>query len=71
MLLCSDPDEGQRDGVCERHHVLQGEGRHPRRLQGGRLRRQLQAPLRHHAEECPRDKGAGFIGPKDSIPLFI
>ena len=21
-----DPDQGQRDGVCERHHVLQGEG---------------------------------------------
>ena len=21
-----DPDEGQRDGVCERHHVVQGGG---------------------------------------------
>ena len=20
----ADPDQGQRDGVCERHHVLQG-----------------------------------------------
>ena len=25
-LSLPDPDQGQRDGVCERHHVLQGEG---------------------------------------------
>ena len=28
----SDPDQGQRDGVCECHHVLQGGQRHPRRV---------------------------------------
>ena len=26
MFVIADPDQGQRDGVCERHHVLQGEG---------------------------------------------
>ena len=29
--MFSDPDQGLCDGVCERHHVLQGEGRHQRR----------------------------------------
>ena len=28
----ADPDQGQRDGVCERHHVLQGEGSYLCRL---------------------------------------
>ena len=30
-----DLDKGQRDGVRERHHVLQGEGRHEGRDQRG------------------------------------
>ena len=34
----ADPDEGQRDGVRERHHVLQGQGRHLSGVQRGRLR---------------------------------
>ena len=50
-----DPDEGQRDGVCERHHVLQGEERHPRRGQRGRLQRLRPAAGRHHAEERAGD----------------
>ena len=25
FYCCTDPDQGQRDGVRERHHVLQGE----------------------------------------------
>ena len=28
-----DPDQGLCDGVCQRHHVLQGGQRHPRRGQ--------------------------------------
>ena len=38
-----DPDQGLRDGVCQRHHVLQGGQRHPRRSQRGRLQRVGQA----------------------------
>ena len=48
----TDPDQGQRDGVCERHHVLQGGQRHPRCVQCGRLQRLRPAAGRHHAEEC-------------------
>ena len=47
----ADPDQGQRDGVCERHHVLQGEGCDLCRGQRGRLQRVLAAAGRHHAEE--------------------
>ena len=47
----ADPDQGQRDGVCERHHVLQGGQRHPRRGQRGRLQRLRQTSSRHHPEE--------------------
>ena len=45
-----DPDQGLRDGVCQRHHVLQGEGRHLRRGQRGRLQRVRSAAGRHHPE---------------------
>ena len=38
-----DPDQGLCDGVCQRHHVLQGGQRHPRRGQCGRLQRLRQA----------------------------
>ena len=48
-----DPDQGQRDGFRERHHVLQGGQRHPRRGQRGRLQRVRQAAGRHHSEERP------------------
>ena len=51
FYCCTDPDQGQRDGVCDRHHVLQGEERYPRRGQRGRLRRVGAAAGRHHAEE--------------------
>ena len=50
-----DPDQGQRDGVCERHYVLQGEERNPRRGQRGRLQRLCPAAGRHHAEERARN----------------
>ena len=55
FYCCTDPDQGQRDGVCERHHVLQGEERHPRRGQRGRLQRLCPAAGRHHAEERAGD----------------
>ena len=32
-VMFTDPDQGLSDGVCKRHHVLQGEGRHQRRGQ--------------------------------------
>ena len=35
----SDSDQGQRDGVRQRDHVLQGEGRNERRGKRGRLQR--------------------------------
>ena len=47
-----DPDQGLRDGVCQRHHVLQGEGRHLRRGQRGRLQRVSSATGRHDAQVC-------------------
>ena len=59
FYCCTDPDQGQRDGVCERHHVLQGEGRHPRRGQRGRLRELGQAAGGHHAEEHPGHQDSG------------
>ena len=55
-LLCTllifhlDPDQGLSYGVCERHHVLQGEGRYIRRGQRGRLQRVGSAVGRHHPE---------------------
>ena len=48
MADIPDLDQRQRDGVRERHHVLQGEGRHPGRLQCGRLQRLLETPSGHH-----------------------
>ena len=59
MFVIADPDQGQRDGVCERHHVLQGEERHPRRGQRGRLQRLCPAAGRHHAEERAGNHDAG------------
>ena len=59
MFVIADPDQGQRDGVCERHHVLQGEERHSRRGQRGRLRRVCEAAGRHHAEERAGNHDAG------------
>ena len=50
-FMFPDPDQGQRDGVRQRDHVLQGEERHSRRGQRGRLRRVCEAAGRHHAEE--------------------
>ena len=52
IILVPDPDQGQRDGVRERHHVLQGEGRHLSRGQRGRLQRLRSAAGRHHAQVC-------------------
>ena len=52
MHFCLDPDERLCDGVRQRHHVLQGEERHPCRGQRGRLQRVRQAAGRHHPEEC-------------------
>ena len=57
--MLPDPDQGQRDSVRERDHVLQGEERHPRRGQRGRLRRVCAAAGRHHAEERAGDHDAG------------
>ena len=54
-----DPDQGLGDGVRQRHHVLQGEERRPRRGQRGRLQRVLEAAGRHHPEECAGDNDAG------------
>ena len=50
-VIIPDPDQGQRDGVCERHHVLQGAVPHLRRGQRGRLQRLCPAASRHHAQE--------------------
>ena len=58
-FIIADPDQGQRDGVCERHHVLQGEERHSRRGQRGRLRRLGEAAGRHHAEERAGNHDSG------------
>ena len=57
--MLPDPDQGQRDGVRQRDHVLQGEERNPRRGQRGRLRRVCAAAGRHHAEERAGDHDAG------------
>ena len=57
--MLPDPDQGQRDSVRERDHVLQGEERHPRRGQRGRLRRVCAAAGRHHAEERAGNHDAG------------
>ena len=39
------------------HHVdTLGEGLHPGRVYGGRLRGQRSAPCRHHPQECPGNK---------------
>ena len=59
MRFILDPDQGLCDGVCQRHHVLQGEERHPRRGQRGRLRRLCQALGRHHPEECVGNNDPG------------
>ena len=59
IFLNTDPDQGQRDGFCERHHVLQGGQRHPRRVQRGRLQRLCPAAGRHHAEERAGDHELG------------
>ena len=53
--MIADPDQGQCDGVCERHHVLPGGQPHPRRGQRGRLQRLCPAAGRHHAEERAGD----------------
>ena len=37
MMNSLDPDQGLCDCVRQRHHVLQGEERHSRRGQRGRL----------------------------------
>ena len=47
---CSDTDQGLGDGVCQCHHVLQGEGRHLRRGQRGRLQRVRTAAGSHHSQ---------------------
>ena len=52
IFVFQDPDQGLCDGICQRHHVLQGQGRHPGRGQCGRLQRLRQATGRHHPEEC-------------------
>ena len=54
-------DLNKRLGYCirQRDHVLQGEERHPRRGQRGRLRRVCAAAGRHHAEERAGDHDAG------------
>ena len=49
-IAFTDPDEGQRDGVCERDHVLQGEEPDPRGGERGRLQRVGQAPCCHHSQ---------------------
>ena len=54
-----DPDQGQRDSVRQRHHVLQGGQRHPRRGQRGRLQRVRQAVGCHHSEECAGNSDSG------------
>ena len=33
LVSCLDPDQGQRHGLCQRDHVLQGEGPHLCRVQ--------------------------------------
>ena len=55
-LLSLDPDQGLCDCVCQRDHVLQGEGCHPGRGKCGRLRRLRQAAGRHHPEEYSGNK---------------
>ena len=51
----ADPDQGQRDSVCQRDHVLQGAEPNPRGGERGRLRGVRQTVGRHHSEERARD----------------
>ena len=55
----SDPHQGQRHGVRQRHHVVQSQGRHQRHCQRGRLQRVCQAAGRHHPEERPGHQEPG------------
>ena len=59
MRFILDPDQGLSDGLCQRHHVLQGEERHPRRGQRGRLWGLSQAVGCHHPEECVGNNDPG------------
>ena len=54
-----DSHERLGDSVRQRHHVLQGEERHPRRGQRGRLQRVRQTVGRHNPEECSRNSDIG------------
>ena len=66
-FISKDPDQGQRDSVRQRHHVLQGGQCYPRRGKRGRLQRVLQAAGRHHSEECPGydDPGRDIVTERD------
>ena len=57
--MISDPDQRLSDCLCQWNHVLQGEERHPRRGQRGRLQRVRQAVGRHHPEERAGDNDSG------------
>ena len=59
MMNSLDPDQGLCDCVRQRHHVLQGEERHSRRGQRGRLWGFCQAAGRHHPEECAGNYDTG------------
>ena len=55
----ADPHQGQRDSVCQRHHVLQGEEPDPRGGERGRLWGVRQALGRHHSQERARNPQPG------------
>ena len=54
-----DPDQGLSDGVCQRHHVLQGGQRYTRHLQRGRLQRLGPSSCSDHSEERAGNSNLG------------
>ena len=57
--ILADSHQGQRDGLRERHHVLQGEGQQQGRGQCGRLLHVYTLAGSNHIEEHPGDKKPG------------
>ena len=56
MFVWTDPDQGLRDGVRQRHHVLQGGRRYEGCSERGRLQRVREAAGSHNAEERAGDE---------------